>query len=308
MLKINALDRYSFEELCCQLAYEEFANLWKFTRINGSGWDWWVEAYITLSSWKVRWIQSKFFTKIDSSQKKQIENSFRTSKKNHLDLQKWILCLPIDLTDNIVKGKNQVKWARSRFEEFKQKNQEISIEEWFLLDINKLLIKYPNIDNAFFNPDPVKRKESKISDIDSNLKNKIQAEQKAKDQNKNIEKIFINAENHDIEWSRDKYLQYNLAKFRFIDYLEVWNDIEKIEKNINVKNLDRCVYHNFSTDFQTTISNYFHSDKPPIAELSPAYNYVFSNIGKQIWGVLSIGVDWRFSFHCKDNFYYMIIN
>lgn len=309
MFNINSLDRSTFEELCCQLAYEEFSRLWKFTRIDGSGWDWWVECYITLASWEERWLQAKFFTdRLKNPQRKQIEDSFNSSIKNHPNLKKWILCLPIDLTDDIIKGKEKAKWERSWFENFRGKNEGIIIEERFLLDINRLLIKYQNIDNAFFNPDPVKRKESLITLINNDSNSKIKAEQKAKEQDNNIEKIFINGEKNDIERSKNKYFQYNVSKFRLVDYLELRDDIEKIEKSINIENFDSYRYSNFCADFQRTISNYFYTYRIPIAELSPAYNYVFSDIWKQIWGVLSIGVDWRFTFHYENNIYQMIIS
>ncbi len=313
MLDITKLDDRLFEKLCYQLAYKEFSDKWEFTPIDWSGWDGWVEFFLTLPNWDVRWWQCKFFKNwLKSPQKKQIEESLNRTRLNHKKLKKWILCLPIDLTIDLVQKNGKVrKWARWWFDDFVKKNSDIIIEEWFLSNIDTLLIEYPNIDNAIFNPDPVKRKEALIWTIEH--KDNSLIENEVKKNLGGVEGIFVNWIDSDVDWAKNKYLQYNLSKFRLVDIPQLCEDIKKLENDINLHNFNSHIYKDFCVDFQWTISQYFMTYKPYIAELSPVYNYIFSDIWKQVGSIVSIWTNliWReggFTLQQKEEIYYMIFN
>ncbi len=110
MFDRSKIDDKKFEELCLQIAKNEFSDKWEFIPINWIGWDWWREFYLKLENWE-RWSwQCKLFNKLDNPQKKQIKESLKTCLRNDWNkLRKRFLCIPIDLTDTIKQKNNTIK-------------------------------------------------------------------------------------------------------------------------------------------------------------------------------------------------------
>lgn len=101
----------AFEALCNQL-FELWINReckntkQSFVVVNGAGGDGGVESYATLKNGKEIGMQAKWFPdSITTSQFKQIKNSIVTAIEVHPQLEKYIVCVPRDLS-NIKKGKD----------------------------------------------------------------------------------------------------------------------------------------------------------------------------------------------------------
>ena len=151
----------SFEQLCYQIALNEYGHLGQFTPIAGSGGDGGVEFYLDFPD-GVRWgWQCKYYEGSgrlnESSRKTSIENSLTTACRNHSNLKKWILCLKTDFTtDSIDKNKKLSKGEESWFsEELKNKipsGRTIELEHWGESKFVTYLAKAKNtgIRNFFF--------------------------------------------------------------------------------------------------------------------------------------------------------------
>ena len=101
----------AFEALCNQL-FELWINReckntkQSFVVVNGAGGDGGVESYATLKNGKEIGMQAKWFPdSITTSQFNQIKNSIVTAIEVHPQLEKYIVCVPRDLS-NIKKGKD----------------------------------------------------------------------------------------------------------------------------------------------------------------------------------------------------------
>lgn len=104
-------NNHAFELMCntlfenwCKDEYGE--DLIQVTFINGSGGDGGIEAFARLKNDEIIGVQSKWFPeKIESSQIKQIRDSFETALKVRPNIKKYIVCIPKDLTaKRIVRG------------------------------------------------------------------------------------------------------------------------------------------------------------------------------------------------------------
>lgn len=99
-------------EVMCNLLFESWCKrdysqqLSTFSFINGAGGDGGVEAVAYLIDNQIIAVQSKWFpNKVDNTQIKQIETSFKTALNVHPNITKYVVCIPRDLGDKkIIKG------------------------------------------------------------------------------------------------------------------------------------------------------------------------------------------------------------
>src|ERR1700691_1191690 len=102
--------RKSFEELCFQVAYENFSNEGTFISIDDSGGGSGVEFYLVRPNGSVWGWQAKFYPhgRFTGSRRGQVKKSLKQSLEDHKKLEKWFLCSPTDFT---TQGKNpEHKW------------------------------------------------------------------------------------------------------------------------------------------------------------------------------------------------------
>lgn len=127
----------SFEQLCYQLAQNEFGDKGKFTPIDGSGGDGGIEFFLELPNGDIWGWQCKFFTdngRLNTgSRKKQISSSLENAFRNYPKLTKWFLCLKTDLTQDstTVKGKTtkgEYSWFKNELKEAIPTEQRDKIE------------------------------------------------------------------------------------------------------------------------------------------------------------------------------------
>lgn len=128
-----------FEQLCYQLAKQEYGHLGTFTPIDGSGGDGGVEFYLKLDTGEKWGWQCKFFGDTGrlniGSRDVAIVNSLETAIRNHSDLTRWFLCTKTDLTtDSLSKKGNFSRGERSWFENELTKKipkgKKITLEHW----------------------------------------------------------------------------------------------------------------------------------------------------------------------------------
>lgn len=88
-----------FEELCVLLLHLlSGERLARIDRIEGRGGDGGVEAIASTVSGQKIGLQSKFFTKLDATQWRQIDESVKTAIEKHPELTRYIVCVPLDRT------------------------------------------------------------------------------------------------------------------------------------------------------------------------------------------------------------------
>jgi len=96
-----------FEELCVQLlpmlVGERFLRI---DRIEGRGGDGGVEAIALTASGQHVGLQSKFFSKLDATQWRQVDDSVKTAIDKHPELTRYVVCVPLDRTPGQLK-----KWT-----------------------------------------------------------------------------------------------------------------------------------------------------------------------------------------------------
>lgn len=96
-----------FEELCAQLGRVELPAGSKFER-KGSP-DGGVECYAVLADGAEWGWQAKYFFELGDSQFSQIDHSVKTALEKHPRLAKYVVCVPLDLRDPRVKGRQSAK-------------------------------------------------------------------------------------------------------------------------------------------------------------------------------------------------------
>ena len=128
-----------FEQLCYQIAQREFGHLGSFTPIDGSGGDGGVEFYLNLTNGEKWGWQCKFFGDTGrlsvGNRKTQIADSLETACRNHLNLNKWILCLKTDLTENSTApdgtiSKGEQDWFRNQPPNKIPAGRTVVLEHW----------------------------------------------------------------------------------------------------------------------------------------------------------------------------------
>lgn len=112
-----------FEELCVQLLPWLVGDfLQGVIRVDGRGGDGGVEAIAqTVSNMHVG-LQSKFFSKLDEVQFRQIDESVKTVTKKHPELTRYLVCVPLDRTPGQIE-----KW-KTRLNSWHTLNPTLSIE------------------------------------------------------------------------------------------------------------------------------------------------------------------------------------
>ena len=133
---------HAFEVMCnilfkawCKSEYKESLKFFSF--VNGSGGDGGVEAYAVLKSGDIIGVQSKWFpTRIEETQFKQIRKSFYTAVKVRPKIQKYIVCIPRNLTSDknvkggkVAKNTEECQWLEL-VESFKETNPTVTVELW----------------------------------------------------------------------------------------------------------------------------------------------------------------------------------
>ena len=104
-----------FEELCVQIFHELIGEKpTRIDRVEGRGGDGGVEAIASTKSEQKVGLQTKFFSRIGTSQWTQINDSVTTAIENHPELTRYIVCTPLDRTPaQLTKWtKLQESWSR----------------------------------------------------------------------------------------------------------------------------------------------------------------------------------------------------
>jgi hypothetical protein len=140
--------RYSFEELVCQLARRESVVAGSsFRRVEGSGGDGGVEGYWLLPDGSKYGYQAKYFTRAKDIDWAQIDDSVYEALKNHPSLTRYVIAIPCDLTDRSgATGKGRTGWqhweahkrkwlARSR-----RRHPRIDFLAWTAFELRNLLV------------------------------------------------------------------------------------------------------------------------------------------------------------------------
>jgi hypothetical protein len=125
-----------FEELCVQLfPLLSSESLLQIDRIEGRGGDGGVEAIALTASNQYIGLQSKFFTKLDASQLRQIDESVKTAIQKHPELTRYIVCVPLDRTPGQMEKWNRLVLA------WKALSSTLSVEWTGSSELTGLLIK-----------------------------------------------------------------------------------------------------------------------------------------------------------------------
>ena len=135
--RVRALDgdrAYGFEEFCAHLARRDgrVPEASEFIRLQGSGGDGGVECFWTLPNGAKWGWQSKF---LDTLDKQQLSESVKTALKVHPELERYVICLPFDLTGPTGRpGKDQLARWNEYVEEWKAlaqvANMSVKFERW----------------------------------------------------------------------------------------------------------------------------------------------------------------------------------
>lgn len=132
----------AFEALCNQIfelwVNREYGdNKKSFVVVNGAGGDGGVEAYATLVNGNEIGVQAKWFTNsISTSQFNQFRKSILTALDVHPNLEKYIVCIPKDLSNSkkgkdgkIVEDSEYYRWTKL-VEDVVKRKPEVKIELW----------------------------------------------------------------------------------------------------------------------------------------------------------------------------------
>jgi hypothetical protein len=140
--------RYSFEEMICQLARREpVPHGATFRRVEGSGGDGGVEGYWLLPNGSKYGYQAKFFTRTKEINWAQIDDSVYEALKNHPTLTRYVVAIPCDLTDRSgASGKGRTGWQHWETHKRKwlsrraQRRPKIDFVIWTAFELRNALI------------------------------------------------------------------------------------------------------------------------------------------------------------------------
>ena len=146
----------SFEELCFQIANENYKNKGDFTSIDDSGGGDGVEFYLTLPNGDEWGWQAKFFggdgRLNEGGRKEQIKQSLQTAYRKHPNLKKWYFCSKGDFTSD------ESLWFSRDLPQYIKNGKRVLPEDslcklihWGDRQFNNFLRKYPDIERYFFN-------------------------------------------------------------------------------------------------------------------------------------------------------------
>jgi len=117
--------RFSFEELVCQLAFREaFPDGSEYRRVEGSGGDGGVESYWLKPDGSKSGYQAKYFLRTGDIDWTQMDNSVSQAIVTHNTLSEFVFAIPCDLTDRAgKKGKGKKGWEHWETHVSKWKSQ-----------------------------------------------------------------------------------------------------------------------------------------------------------------------------------------
>lgn len=131
----------AFETMCNILFYnwckDNYRNITYFAYVNGKGGDGGVESYCVLDTNEIIAVQSKWFpSRFNSSNTKQIKDSFLTAINVRPLISKYIVCIPKTLTslkrknpNELVKGTEESRW-KNLISDLKKLYPSVKIELW----------------------------------------------------------------------------------------------------------------------------------------------------------------------------------
>ncbi|MEW4305587.1 hypothetical protein [Rossellomorea marisflavi] len=138
----------SFEELCYQIARVKFDDKGIFTSVDDSGGGDGVEFYLTLPSGEEWGWQAKFYVggRLVPGRKSSIIDSLKKSLVVHPNLNKWYLCIPMDLTVG------EKKWFDTTLKNVIPEGVEVNLYFWGKSEFNHFLgtPKFAGRKNYFF--------------------------------------------------------------------------------------------------------------------------------------------------------------
>ena len=128
---------HAFEVLCNQLfdnwCHAEYKDEYlEFKAVNGSGGDGGVESFCTLKSGKIVALQAKWFlNSIGDGQIRQIKNSILTAMAVRPNIERYIVCVPRDLSSKTNKSESNedTRWS-NLLESIKKEYPDVTIELW----------------------------------------------------------------------------------------------------------------------------------------------------------------------------------
>ncbi|HEX8360980.1 MAG TPA: hypothetical protein VF613_12770, partial [Longimicrobium sp.] len=139
----------SFENVCYQLAVNEFGGRGKFTSIDDSGGGDGVEFYLTLADGTEWGWQAKFYhphPRLDPSRRRSVSESLERSLQRHPRLAKWFLCTPSSFTPT---GRtSELRW----WEGLQARHPGVDLVHWNDRELSRLLVQARNAGTrtAFF--------------------------------------------------------------------------------------------------------------------------------------------------------------
>jgi len=113
---LDGSQQKGFEELCAQLARLEIPVSLTLTRVGTP--DGGVECYVILNDGNELGWQAKYVNALDDSQWQQIDRSINTALEKHPRLVKYYVCVPWDLPDGRIEGRQS---AKNRWDEHLKK-------------------------------------------------------------------------------------------------------------------------------------------------------------------------------------------
>lgn len=135
----------AFEELCCQLASLEVrADGGRFYR-KGAGADAGVECYVVRTDGGETGWQAKYFDRFDTGQASNLTESLTTALKKHPKLDRYIVCLSLNLRDERLDGQTKtelrrfIDWRKARLAAAKKAGRKLEIELWGTSEITERL-------------------------------------------------------------------------------------------------------------------------------------------------------------------------
>ncbi|MEM7037556.1 MAG: hypothetical protein AAF570_11300, partial [Bacteroidota bacterium] len=151
---VNGDQKKAFEELCYQIAHEEFASMGRIISIDDSGGGDGVEFYLEFPNGDIWGWQCKYFDRLSEGNRKgQIKSSLQKAYKVHKKkLKKWVLCKKSSLTSDERRWFEKILPSSThKKERVLPNNHNVLLESWGNSEILLYLKKYPDIWRFFFN-------------------------------------------------------------------------------------------------------------------------------------------------------------
>jgi hypothetical protein len=127
--------QHGFEELCCQLASLELRPAGAVFYRKGLGADAGVECFLREADGAETGWQAKYFFGLGASQISQLDESINQAMTKHPRLDRYVVCIPFDLTDaRVGQAKTELQrwqaWVRKWKGRASEKRRKLTIELW----------------------------------------------------------------------------------------------------------------------------------------------------------------------------------